>query len=65
MYECCEKKRKYRNSLAIPTPLRLHKIVLPMGNGHVMKALFKNIPNYWPVWADGPNNLWGIWGISS
>ena len=59
------KKRKYRNSLAIPTPLRLHKIVLPMDNGHVIRALFKNIPNYWPIWADGPNNLWGIWGISS
>ena len=26
---------------------------------------FKNIPNNWPIWADGPNKLWGIWGISS
>ena len=25
----------------------------------------KNIPNNWPIWVDGSNKLWGIWGISS
>ena len=28
-------------------------------------ALSKNIPNDWPIWADGPKQLWGIWGIFS
>ena len=27
--------------------------------------IFKNNPNNWQIWADGPNKLWGIWGISS
>jgi hypothetical protein len=37
-----------------------------MENGHVMWTFFKNIPNDWPIWADGPNKLVvGIWGISS
>ena len=36
-----------------------------MDNGHVMRFFFKNILNNWPIWADGPNKLWGIWGVSS
>ena len=28
-----------------------------MDNGHVMRAFFKNIPNNWPIWADGQNKL--------
>ena len=36
-----------------------------MDNGHWMRASFKSIPNNWPIWPDGPNKLWGIWGISS
>ena len=35
-----------------------------MDKGHVMTSFFKNIPNNWPIWAEGPNVLWGIWGIS-
>ena len=30
-----------------------------------MRAFFKNIPKNWPIWADRPNKLWDIWGISS
>ena len=37
----------------------------PMDNGHVKRTLFKNHPNNWLIWADGPNKFWGIWGISS
>ena len=29
-------------------------------NGHVTRVFFKNTPNNWPIWADGPNKLWGI-----
>ena len=36
-----------------------------MDNGNVMMPFFKNIPNNWPIWADGPNELWGIWGNSN
>ena len=36
-----------------------------MDKGHVMTAFFKNVPNNCPIWADGSNELWGIWGISS
>ena len=39
--------------------------VKTMDNGHVKMAFFKNIPNNWPIWADEPNKLWDIWGISS
>ena len=31
----------------------------------MMKPFFKNIPNNWPIGADGLNELWVIWGISS
>ena len=31
-----------------------------MDNGHMIRAFFKNIPNVWPIWADGSNKLWGI-----
>ena len=34
-----------------------------MDNGHVIRTVFKNIPNNWPIWADGLNEFWGIWGI--
>jgi hypothetical protein len=36
-----------------------------MDNGHVMRAIFKNTSNSWPILADGPNKLWDIRGISS
>ena len=29
----------------------MHEI---MDNGHVMTAFFENIPNNWPILADGP-----------
>ena len=32
-----------------------------MDNGHAMRDSFKNIPNNWPIWADGPGKLLGIW----
>ena len=35
-----------------------------MDNGNVM-TFFKNIPDNWPIWADVPNELWGIWSISN
>ena len=28
-------------------------------------CFFKNNPKNWTIWADGPNDLWGICGISS
>jgi hypothetical protein len=34
-----------------------HGVVLSMDNGHVMRFFFKNIPNKWPIWADGPKIL--------
>ena len=39
-----------------------------MDSGHVIRTVFKNIPNNWPIWTNGLNELWGIWcimGISS
>ena len=33
-----------------------------MDNGHVMRAIFKNIPNNWPTWADVMNELWYSFG---
>ena len=30
-----------------------------VSHGHLMTAFFKNIPNNWPIWTDGPNELWG------
>ena len=35
-------------------------IPFPRDNGHVMRVIFLNIPNNWPIWADGMNWLWGI-----
>ena len=26
------------------------------------ESFFLNIPNNWPICADGPSKLWGIWG---
>ena len=38
-------------------------IILFIDNGHGMKIFFfKNIPNNWLIWVDGPNKLWDIWG---
>ena len=28
-------------------------------------CVLKNIPNNLPIWTDGPNKFWGIWGISN
>ena len=39
-------------------------MVCIMDNGHVMRAFFKNIPNNWPIWADGPNDS-GVFGVLS
>ena len=38
----------------------LIEIPFPRDNGHVMRVIFLNIPNNWPIWADGLNKLWGI-----
>ena len=27
------------------------------------ESFSQNIPNNWPIWADGPNRLWDFWGI--
>jgi hypothetical protein len=35
-------------------------MMLTMDNGHVMRILFKNIPNNWLIWADGPNKNCGV-----
>ena len=32
-------------------------ILQPMDDGNVKWAFFKNIPNNWLIWADGPNKL--------
>ena len=31
--------------------------------GCPIMAFFKHIPNFWAIWEDRPNKLWGIWGI--
>ena len=33
-----------------------YSLLACMDNGHVMRAFFKNIPNNWPIWADGEKN---------
>ena len=43
----------------------MHTLITYLDNGPEMRAFFKIIPNDWLIWADGPNKLWGIWGIFS
>ena len=44
-------------------PLHTEKTIAKDMDNRVMIAFFKNVPNNWPIWPDGPNKLWGIWGI--
>ena len=29
-----------------------------------IRSFFENIQNNWPIWPDGSNKLWGIWGLN-
>ena len=35
---------------------------LSMDNGHVIRTIFKNIPNNWQILADGSNEFGVFWG---
>ena len=38
--------------------------LLPLWTMDMLWELFQNIPNNCPIWSEGPNKLWDIWGIS-
>ena len=40
--------------------IKIQKYSTDMDNGHGKRASFKNIPNNWRIWGDGPNKLWGV-----
>ena len=50
------KKRIYKEYENI----KIQKYSTDMDNGHRKRASFKNIPNNWRIWGDGPNKLWGV-----